>query len=216
MEADFWHERWEKNQIGFHQSDINSHIKDFWGELNLSGQGRVFVPLCGKSADMLWLRSQGHEVLGIELSATAIRDFFSENNLEPSISQVGKFERWACDGIVILQGDFFDLTADDLADCAGVFDRASLIALPPEMRGRYAQHFKQILPESPGVLLITIEYDQSLADGPPFAVTEPEVREYYENDYAVTLLRSVDALDAMPRFKKLGMPTLDEKVFLLR
>nr|CAA6820983.1 MAG: Thiopurine S-methyltransferase (EC [uncultured Thiotrichaceae bacterium] len=216
MKANFWHERWDKNQIGFHQADVNSHLQDFWGELGLAGKGKVFVPLCGKSADMLWLRTQGHEVLGIELSAIAIKDFFSENNLEPTVSQSGKFERWECDGIVIYQGDFFDLTIDDLADCSAVFDRAALIALPPEMRSAYVAHLKRILPKSCDILLVTMEYDQSVAGGPPFAVMEAEVREYYEGAYSVTLLRSIDALDEMPRFRQLGMPSLDEKVFLLR
>ncbi|CAA6818100.1 MAG: Thiopurine S-methyltransferase (EC [uncultured Thiotrichaceae bacterium] len=216
MEADFWHERWDKNQIGFHQDTVNSHLQDFWGGLELDGRGKIFVPLCGKSADMLWLRAQGHEVLGIELSALAIKDFFAENDLEPQVSQSGKFERWECDGIVIYQGDFFDLTPDDLAECAGVFDRASLIALPPEMRSAYTKHLKQIVPKQCDVLLVTMEYDQSLAGGPPFSVMESEVREYYEGDYSVTLLRSVDALNEMSRFKKMGMPRLDEKTFLLR
>lgn len=216
MEADFWHERWDKNQIGFHQDEVNSHLQDFWGELKLDGKGRVFVPLCGKSADMLWLRAQGHEVLGIELSAVAIKDFFAENDLKPQVSQAGKFERWECDGIVIYQGDFFDLTADDLADCVAAFDRAAIIALPPAMRPEYAKHFKQIVPESCAVLLVTMEYDQSVAGGPPFSVPEAEVRAYYEDDYSVTLLRSSDALNEMPRFKKLGVPRLDEKTFLLR
>jgi len=215
MKADFWHERWDKNQIGFHQETVNSHLQDFWGDLSLAGKGKVFVPLCGKSADMLWLRAQGHEVLGIELSALAIKDFFAENNLEPTVSTVGKFERWECDGIVIYQGDFFDLAVDDLADCSAVFDRASLIALPPEMRSAYTTHVKQILPEQCDILLVTMEYDQSVAGGPPFAVLESEVREYYEGIYSVTLLRSKDALNEMARFKKLGVPSLDEKVFLL-
>ncbi len=146
MQADFWHERWEQNQIGFHQPEINSHLQAFWGRMSVPAASQIFVPLCGKSRDMLWLRSQGFMVTGVELSAIAVRDFFAENGLEPSVTQQGAFERWECDGLVILQGDFFHLTAKDVADCAGVFDRASLIALPLEMRVQYAQHFMAILP----------------------------------------------------------------------
>lgn len=215
MEADFWHARWEKNQIGFHQSGVNSHLQDFWGELKLSGTETVFVPLCGKSSDMLWLRAQGHQVLGIELSAIAVRDFFAENQLQPEVSQQGKFERWEHDGIVILLGDFFDLTADDLKDCGAVFDRASLIALPPEMRPAYAQHIKQIVPEHCKTLLVTIEYEQSIAGGPPFSVTEPEVRGYYEASYKIGLLRSIDASDDLPGLINKGVPFIEEKAFLL-
>lgn len=215
MQADFWHARWEKNQIGFHQAGINSHLQDFWAKLALSGQEKIFVPLCGKSSDMLWLRAQGHEVLGVELSAIAVRDFFAENQLEPRVSQQGKFERWEHDGIVILLGDFFDLTADHLCDCGAVFDRASLIALPPAMRPAYVQHIKQIVPEHCKTLLITIEYEQSIAGGPPFSVTEQEVRDYYAAHYTVGLLRTIDASADLPGLMNKGVPSIAEKAFLL-
>jgi len=114
MQAQFWHDRWEQNQIGFHQQDFNPHLQAFWDRLELPAGGTVFVPLCGKSRDLLWLRAQGFPVLGIELSPVAVRDFFAENRLEPQVTPQGKFERWEADGLVILQGDFFELTAADL------------------------------------------------------------------------------------------------------
>ena len=36
--------------------------------------------------------------------------------------------------IELVCGDVFALDADALADCGAVFDRAALIALPPELR----------------------------------------------------------------------------------
>ena len=39
------------------------------------------MPLCGKSLDLLWLRDQGHLVIGVELSATAFEDFCLENGI---------------------------------------------------------------------------------------------------------------------------------------
>jgi thiopurine S-methyltransferase len=47
MDPAFWLERWQQNQIGFHQAGINAHLQDFWGALALPRGGRVFVPLCG-------------------------------------------------------------------------------------------------------------------------------------------------------------------------
>ncbi|MGB0848068.1 MAG: thiopurine S-methyltransferase, partial [Thiolinea sp.] len=94
MKAEFWHERWEKNQIGFHQNQVNTHLQDFWGRLDVPAGGTVFVPLCGKSSDMLWLRSQGYQVIGVELNRIAVQDFFAENDLQPVISQYGQLERW--------------------------------------------------------------------------------------------------------------------------
>ena len=41
----------------------------------------VFVPLCGKTLDMVWLCQQGHTVVGCELSEIAALDFFKENSI---------------------------------------------------------------------------------------------------------------------------------------
>ncbi len=215
MQADFWHERWEHNQIGFHQAEINSYLQAFWGHMPVPVGSRIFVPLCGKSRDMLWLRSQDLQVLGVEISPIAVHDFFAENALEPIVTQHGAFERWECDGLVILLGDFFQLSAADVADCAGVFDRASLIALPPEMRHRYAQHLMHILPPAVQILLITMEYDQREMKGPPFAVHEAEVRGFYEAHYTVERLQALDVLANEPGFRQRGLTRLDEKVYVL-
>ena len=81
MEKDFWIERWEQKQTGFHQNDINPYLQKFWPTLQCDNNAKVFVPLCGKSTDLIWLNDQGHNILGIELSELAVKDFFSENDL---------------------------------------------------------------------------------------------------------------------------------------
>lgn len=215
MQEEFWHERWQQNQIGFHQNEVNSHLQAFWEELAVPAGSRIFVPLCGKSRDMLWLRSQGFGVTGVELSPIAVRDFHTENSLEPIVTQHGRFERWETDGLVILQGNFFDLSAAEVADCAGVFDRASLIALPPDMRSRYAQHFTAILPPQVQTLLVTLEYDQQQMGGPPFAVLEEEVAALYDDHFSIERLQAIDALADEPGFRQRGLSWLTEKVYRL-
>lgn len=215
MKAEFWHERWEKNQIGFHQNQINTHLQNFWQRLSLPVGETVFVPLCGKSSDMLWLRAQGYQVLGIELNQIAVRDFFAENNLQPEISQYGELECWQADGIVIFCGDFFALNVEDVAQCSAIFDRAALIALPPEMRPDYIKHMRVLFPVKLATLLVTLEYDQSVAKGPPFSVPETEVRSYFTADYQLDLLSTEDVLDDLPGLKKRGVPVVDEKAWLL-
>lgn len=215
MKAEFWHERWKLNQIGFHQDEFNNHLQAFWSKLSVPTGSRIFVPLCGKSRDMLWLRAQDFLVTGVELSPIAVSNFFTENDLNVTITQQGKLERWESDGLSILLGDFFDMTAEDVTDCAAVFDRASLIALPPEMRPRYAEHFKSILPADIQSLLVTLEYDQLEMNGPPFSVHEEEVRHYYEEAFEVECLFNANVLDESPGFRQRGLTRLDEKVYKL-
>jgi thiopurine S-methyltransferase len=215
MDREFWLERWQRSEIGFHQQEINAHLQDYWAHLDLPADSRVFVPLCGKSRDLLWLRARGHTVLGVELSSIAVRDFFAENALTPQTARQGAFERCEADGLEILCGDFFDLTPQHLQGVAGVYDRASLIALPPELRTRYAEHSLAILPAAAGTLLVTMEYPQNEMSGPPFAVREEEVRRLYARRYTVTCLLSKDILAENPRFRERGLGALTEKVYRL-
>ena len=215
MDREFWLERWQRSEIGFHQQEINAHLQDYWGHLDLPAGSRVFVPLCGKSRDLLWLRARGHTVLGVELSSIAVRDFFAENGLTPQTTRQRAFERCEADGLEILCGDFFDLTPQHLQGVAGVYDRASLIALPPELRVRYAEHSASILPAEVGTLLVTMEYPQGEMSGPPFSVGEDEVRRLYAARYAVTHLHTKDILAENPRFRERGLSALREKVYRL-
>jgi thiopurine S-methyltransferase len=176
----------------------------------------VFVPLCGKSRDLLWLRAQGHAVLGVEVSPIAVRDFFKENQLTPEVTRREPFEEWEADGLTILCGDFFALTPEWLTNIQAVFDRASLIALPPEMRARYAAHMASILPPTAKILLVTMEYSGQGMQGPPFSVEEAEVRNLYEKHFAVTSLLRKDILADNPRFRERGLSELHEHVYRLQ
>lgn len=214
MRPDFWLERWRSSQIAFHQREINPALQAHWARL--PADGTVFVPLCGKSRDMLWLRSQGHEVLGVELSRIAVRDFFAENGLTPAVAAQPRLERWRADGVTLLCGDFFDLTPDDLKGVTGVYDRAALIALPQEMRQRYVDKMGEVLPAGAETLLITLAYPEGEMKGPPFSVPETEVRRLYAGKADVTLLSRSDALAGDPGLRQRGLTSLVEHVFLLR
>lgn len=215
MKKEFWLERWERNEIGFHQNDINPYLHQYWHELHAAKGGEVFVPLCGKSRDMLWLSEHGHKVLGVELSPIAVQAFFDENNLSSRRSSDGKFASCESEGIRILCGDFFDLTREDVASVSAVYDRASLIALPPEMRKRYAGHMADILPRGTQIFLITFDYPQHEMQGPPFAVSRDEVEALYREYADVRLLAQVDVLEQNPRFRERGISRMLESIFLL-
>jgi len=215
MQHEFWLERWQAGQIGFHQDRINDYLTRHFARTGAQQGGTVLVTLCGKSLDMVWLHEQGLRVLGVELSPLAVEAFFSENKLQPTINLSGKFRRYHADDITILCGDFFDLTAADIGEIAAVYDRASLIALPPEMRRRYADHLTNLVPSGTNVLLVTMEYPQQQMQGPPFAVQESEVHALYDNDFKIERLESLDVLAENPGFKERGLSEMIERTFLL-
>ncbi len=215
MQADFWHQRWQAGEIGFHKHEYNTHMKRFIDLLGIERGDHVLVPLCGKSLDMIWLHKQDFRVTGIEISPLAAESFFAENNLKFSISEHDWGLRYHTDGIDILCADFFDIHSADFPHIDAIYDRASLIALPQDMRSDYVAHLAALMPDTARSLLITLDYPQQEMDGPPFSVSESEVEKLFGQQFIVESIYSEDCLANEPRFQKKGLSRLDERVFLL-
>ncbi|MDU4252746.1 thiopurine S-methyltransferase [Pseudomonas sp.] len=216
MQHEFWQSRWARNEIGFHQQSVSPGLQRHWPNLGLPEESQVLVPLCGKSLDMLWLAQWGYRVLGVELAERAAVDFFAELGVVPQITEEGALRRYSYERLEILQGDFFDVTAKQVAGCGGLYDRAALIALPPDLRADYAAHLQRILPNPVRGLVVTLEYPQAQMDGPPFAVLAAEVRELFVEGWEVGEVERLDVLAENPKFLKRGVSHLDEVVFTLR
>lgn len=212
MEHDFWHRRWHKNEIGFHQETVNPYLVEHWPGLDLGAGSTAFVPLCGKSRDLAWLHGRGHGVVGVELSRVAVEAFLHEQHLRANPKPQGAFECWQTDGYRLLCGDFFALQPTDLGPVDAVYDRASLIALPPALRVRYAAHLRGLLPAGLPLLLVTVEYRQEEMDGPPFAVQQQEVEALYAA-WQPTLVARHDILAEAQRFRDQGVTRMHEAIY---
>jgi thiopurine S-methyltransferase len=216
MDKEFWHDRWQTGQIGFHQNEINPYLVRYWPSLQLEPESRVFIPLCGKTLDMIWLLDQGHTIIGNEISELAVEAFFRENSLNPVIRQKAGFTSWSCDRMEILCGDFFDLAATDIGRIDALYDRAALIALPSDLRARYATRITQLLKPQTPCLLVTLDYEQGKMPGPPFAVSAEEVSRLYREGFSIEQLAHTDVLDDQPRFREKGLDALRESVYRLQ
>ncbi len=212
MEPAFWHRKWADNQIGFHQAQPSPYLQRHWPALGLAAGSRVLVPLCGKSLDLAWLAAQGHRVLGIELSPRAVEAFFTEHGLDAQVSRQGAFEVWRSGDVQVWCGDFFALRAEDIADCAGLYDRAAMIALPPVMRERYLALLSRRLPVGAKGLLVTLDYDQKLLAGPPFSVGDDEVRQGLAG-WSLEALETNELIGESPKFQQAGLTSLLERVY---
>jgi thiopurine S-methyltransferase len=210
MDADFWHQKWEKNDIGFHNSEANPLLVRHFGALALARGSRVFLPLCGKTLDIAWLLAQGYRVAGAELSRLAIEQLFAGLGVEPEIARAGGLQRYSARNIDIFVGDLFALSGDLLGPVDAVYDRAALVALPATMRDRYTAHLMGITGRAPQ-LLISYTYDQSLLEGPPFSISNEEVYRHYDGEYELELLESVDVPGGLK-----GKCAATENVWLLK
>jgi len=194
MDHKFWRDKWIANQIGFHEDAFHPLLRDHWGTLEIDNAAPVFVPLCWKSKDMVWLRERGHEVLGVELSEVAAKAFFDENDVTSVRDEFGPFTRYRGGGYTLLCGDVFDLTVELLGPFAAIYDRAALIALPPETRRAYARHVQGLCAPQTLELLITLSYPIDQISPPPFVVPPGEVEQLYADWCDITLLATGETM----------------------
>jgi len=216
MDPDFWQQRWREGRVGFHQDRVTPLLEEYWGAIGLAPGACVFVPLAGKSLDMLWLAARGYRVLGVELSHLAVDQFFSEHQLLATRRTSAYGTHYVAGEIELICGDAFALDAHILARCSGVYDRAALIALPAYMREHYANDLYARLPSDCRGLLVTLEYPPHQKQGPPFTVAEDEVRRLYARDWSIEVLARRDILAAQPGFVAEGVTALDTVAYRIR
>jgi thiopurine S-methyltransferase len=215
MKKEFWYHRWQSNQIGFNQSQPNPLLLQYFAVLKLKPGNRVFVPLCGKSIDMLWLASQGYDVVGVELSSIACDAFFNEHSIPVEVIQSDTFTVYLSEKITLLSGDFFDLNKERLGKVDAIFDRAALIALPAELRQRYATILTDLVEPGTPMLLIASTYDQSEMQGPPFSVDENEVMALYGDRFNIKQLYNQPVESIPPHLQEKGLSASSSEVYYL-
>ena len=199
MDSKFWQQRWQDGRIGFHKSNVNPQLTEYFSELAVPISGQVLVPLCGKSVDMVWLAHAGYDVVGVELVETAVQAFFAEQKVVPTITEFTSatvnaiLKRYqgqlAGQTITLWAADIFAISAIDIGEINAVYDRAALIALPATMRTDYSAQIVKLSNHAPQ-LLITLNYDQSKKDGPPFSISQQQLQQYYDTDYKIIELEN--------------------------
>ena len=188
-----WKARWEQDSTGWHLGEVVHPLLLKFKRRALGDPGqrrRVLVPLAGKTFDMVWLATQGHAVVGVEVSPLACERFFADHNLpRDSVSAArggGGIRRLHRAGLITLvEGDLFALrperafaggdaeVADALAAGAGggaldvIWDRAAHVAVEPELRQSYVATLDAMLRKGGRVLLVGLDYDDARAKGPP-------------------------------------------------
>lgn len=213
MNPEFWQKRWQEKRIGFNQSEVNPLLVRYFSHLNVPANSRVFVPLSGKSIDMIWLAAQGYDVVGVELVEIAVQAFFAEQNIQPNVHQLADNPAIKCyqgqlfgQEVEIWVADIFALSADEIGHVNAVYDKAALIALPANIRLKYSEQVRKlggnvsnkIAPQ----LLLTLNYDQSKKEGPPFSISSEQIQHYYGAHYHISeLAREPTFIRSAPELK---------------
>jgi len=210
-----WIQRWKDGKIGWHREQVNTKLIEFIDCLQLKPGDTVFVPLCGKSGDMLYLLEQGFKVIGVELSQLAIGQFFDENNRTYTINQTEQFQVYQGENITLYCGDYFSLEASMLTLVSAVYDRAALVALTVDLREKYAAHLYSIISTDCRLLLLTLNYPQSQISGPPFAVNEAEVASLFSQGFECQQLQCFNDIENEPKFLRAGVDFIEKATYCL-
>ncbi len=206
-----WLGRWDQGRIGWHEAAGNEGLKSYWPDI--AKPGSVLVPLCGKTPDLLWLAQRGHDVVGVEVSEIAVESFFDDHALEFECEAGGPLSRYTAKNhsLTLFCGDYFDFQSEQFD---ALYDRGALVAISGDLRPQYVEHTRQLLKPHAMRLVITLEYDQRIVNGPPFSVAADELTAYWDD---LVRVGEKDAIDnCPPKFRKAGLTAISEVFWLSR
>jgi len=216
MEPDFWIEGWQLGRTGFDQAEPHRWLSTHWPTVGVATDATVLVPLCGKSVDMVWLAEHGHQVIGVEVSELAVDGFFEMVGLVPEIETVGPLSVYRAGPYELWRGDLFEVPATVFDRVDVVYDRASIVALPTDIRRRYANTLTaQLRPDAPWYL-VAFTYDQAQMEGPPFSVTLAEIDELFAEEFAIETIVDESAIERSESLKGRGLTEIHETLSILR
>lgn len=216
MEISYWQSRWRNEKTRWHMQEVFPLLKTFWNKLPLEKGGTVLVPLCGKSLDLEWLVNQGHYVIGVDVSQKAIKALVQSHEERFEKSAKGNLQCYKSESMELWCGDFFKLQQSWLPAIDVIYDKAALIALPPEMRKAYVDSLKNLLQPHTQVFINCFEYEQDEMPGPPFAVFREEMESHFGDQFYINSLYAHSLFDELTNFHRRGLHSyLREKIYHL-
>lgn len=221
-------------QIGWHQDE--GHLKlqeNFLSLLKEHYNGSapedltVFVPLCGKSQDLLYFYNLGYLVVGVEYSQIAINEFFTENNIKLASNSPQPYTKSEDGRLILCQGDLFTFSGDPSSPLPLpvetfdiVWDRGSFEAIHINDRERYIKLLSSLANPKTLYLLAMKDYDKTVYPGPPVAATPEEVKGLFGHVFSVSAFCSYDLFafdeDFKERFSAKGLKEVIENLYMLK
>ncbi|XP_075550514.1 thiopurine S-methyltransferase-like isoform X2 [Dermacentor variabilis] len=138
---EYWNYMWKEGQSMWQKEGVTKLLSDN-KEVIIAGKSRarVFIPLCGKAAELKWFYDLGHTVIGVEFVEECVRSYFPENGLKleeatcPIINC--KILRTADHRLQVFICDIFEFKRDCIEPVDIVWDRSGFTAVRLEDRAR--------------------------------------------------------------------------------
>ena len=217
MEISYWQSRWKKGHTGWHMDTVYPPLPNLWKQLGFNSEVRVLVPLCGKSLDLHWLADHSIKVIGVDIFQKALHSVMQKHPESFSQETIRNFTVYRSNSLELWEGDFMKLPAKEIPPIDLIYDKASIIALPPKKRSKHGQKLMDLCHSSTNILLQTFEYIQEEMNGPPFSVDQKELQNLFGNTFTMQLLHEQSKLEELKAFQQRGLSSyLSEKIFYLK
>jgi len=192
---EFWGARYQSKNIGWQLADVHPKLLEYLPMIT-KGQKpkKFFIPLSGKTIDIPYLISLGHQVFAIEFLPETIEEWNVEHSLGLKHDKATSIFSTDDGQLTVFSGDFQNCPIENWGPFDVIWDRAAFIALDYSLRSQYAELLKRsVQADSQNehefqFLLQTVEYDKKLYGGPPQCVTDDDIKKYFSSWASVKLL----------------------------
>ena len=156
---------------------------------------------------ILWAGLTG----GIASGKSIVAGFFEEHNLQFERTPAGPLDRYTATQhtLTLYCGDYFDFQTRPFD---ALYDRGALVAFSEDERPRYVEHTNGLLKPDAIRLVITLEYDQRVVNGPPYAVPADKLVAYWDDLIRVGEKDDIDTCP--PKFRQAGLTDIAEVFWL--
>lgn len=206
MELSYWISRWNRGKTGFHMKNGYPGLERNWQRLNLTTVPVVLVPLAGKSPDIMWLSEKSKKVIAVEISEIAIEQFFADNKLNKTIERYAGFDVYSAGNISFWCGDLMKLPRKTLPSIDLIYDKGSIVALPPDRRTNYIKKLISLCSPDTNILMHLISYPGQSMPGPPFSVTTEDIERGFGHLFMIQQLEQAELnLNNYEKFRQRGL-----------
>ncbi|GFR60726.1 thiopurine S-methyltransferase [Elysia marginata] len=199
----YWQQRYDGGDTYWLRKEATAMLVKHYNKLNPEGKAQnMLLPLCGKSVDLDWLSSQGVPlVVGVDCLLAVLREVSVRSGqswIQTQVSESGSdfqlLER--SDGkMKLYSGDMLRFSTEIAGTFDAMWERGSLIILPPTDINKYAELLKSLLNPGGRILLESIEFDKDAIDPatdympfPPFPYFPKDIRLLFEPECTVEYL----------------------------
>ena len=168
LNADFWNNRYENNQIGWDLGGVSPALK-FWMDQFPDKSASILIPGAGNAYEVDYLVALGFT------NITVI-------DIAPKLVAALKQRFASVNEVTIILGDFFELEGKfDV-----VLEQTFFCAIDPELRSQYVDKMKDLLTDK-GQLLGVL-FNRSFIGGPPFGGSTEEYEVLFRDKFEAKFL----------------------------